>query len=154
MRQRTSLRWAGRAQSLNTGKHSEIETFSGAAFPGTVGQHGNSTGKVQTDIDGERTLVTDQAGKQRISKTNALGQLINVWEVTAADSNTEAITFGSSGLNAYKTSYGYDTLNNLTTVNQGSQTRSFSYSSLSRLLSANNPESGTISLTVMTTTGI
>jgi len=40
--------------------------------------------------------------------------------------------------------YGYDTLNNLTTVNQGVQTRTFTYNSLSRLLSATNPESGTI----------
>ncbi|MBK7704487.1 MAG: RHS repeat protein [Acidobacteria bacterium] len=45
----------------------------------------------------------------------------------------------------YKTGYSYDTLNNLATVNQGAQTRSFTYSSLSRLLSAQNPESGTIS---------
>ena len=50
----------------------------------------------------------------------------------------------------YKTSYTYDTLSNLTGVNQpigssGGQSRSFSYSSLSRLLSATNPESGTIS---------
>jgi RHS repeat-associated protein len=43
-----------------------------------------------------------------------------------------------------KTSYQYDTLNNLITVNQGVQTRSFAYNSLSRLKSANNPESGLI----------
>lgn len=39
----------------------------------------------------------------------------------------------------------YDTLGNLTTVNQGGQTRTFAYTSLSRLSSAVNPESGTIS---------
>ncbi|MBX3282033.1 MAG: RHS repeat protein [Acidobacteria bacterium] len=42
------------------------------------------------------------------------------------------------------TYYSYDVLNNLTTVNQGVQTRNFVYDSLSRLLSATNPESGTI----------
>jgi RHS repeat-associated protein len=100
---------------------------------------------VQTDIDSDRTLVTDQAGKQRISKTNALGQLKDIWEVTASDQWTEAISFPNQTLSAgYRTSYSYDTLNNLTTVNQGVQTRSFSYSSLSRLLTAANPESGTI----------
>ncbi len=36
-------------------------------------------------------------------------------------------------------------MNNLTTVSQGVQTRTFAYNSLSRLLSATNPESGTIS---------
>jgi RHS repeat-associated protein len=43
------------------------------------------------------------------------------------------------------TSYGYDLLDNLTTVSQGSQTRTFAYDSLKRLTSAANPESGTIS---------
>jgi RHS repeat-associated protein len=69
---------------------------------------------------------------------------LNVWEVKEADADTEAVTFGSLSLNALKTSYQYDTLNNLITVNQGVQTRSFAYNSLSRLKSANNPESGLI----------
>ncbi len=45
----------------------------------------------------------------------------------------------------YGTARTNDTLNNLTTVTQGSQARTFTYNSLSRLLSAANPESGTIS---------
>ena len=134
-----------RSMTVNNGKHSETETFSGALLPYpflTTGYNTNSTGKVQTDIDADRTMVTEQSGKRRISKTNALGQLENVWEITAADSNTESITFGNLSLNGYKTIYSYDPLNNLTTVNQGAQTRTFTYSSLSRLKSANNPESG------------
>ncbi|MGB7201021.1 MAG: RHS repeat-associated core domain-containing protein [Pyrinomonadaceae bacterium] len=133
-----------RSKAVNTGRHSEVETFSGVALPAPWGGNTNSTGKVQTDIDADRTLVTDQAGKQRISRTNALGQLKDVWEVTASDANTEPITFGALSLHGYKTSYSYDTLNNLITVNQGIQTRSFAYNSLSRLTSATNPESGTI----------
>jgi RHS repeat-associated protein len=135
-----------RSTALNTGRHSEVETFSGASLPTPWGTNANSTGVVATDIDADRTLVTDQAGKQRISKTNALGQLSDVWEITASDQWTEALTFGSPAvnLNGYKTRYVYDELNNLKTVNQGVQTRSFSYSSLSRLLSATNPESGAI----------
>ena len=43
----------------------------------------------------------------------------------------------------YTTGYRYDGLGNLTQVAQGSQVRTFVYSSLSRLLSASNPESGT-----------
>jgi YD repeat-containing protein len=139
-----SMGWT-RSKSINTGKHSEVETFSGANLPAPWGTNTSSTEKVQTDIDGERTLVTDQSGKQRISKTNALGQLLNVWEVKDADADTEAVTFGTSSLNALKTSYQYDTLNNLITVNQGVQTRSFIYNSSSRLKSANNPESDLIS---------
>ena len=34
--------------------------------------------EVATDYSGDRVLVTDQAGRQRISKTNALGQLKDV----------------------------------------------------------------------------
>ncbi len=145
-----SMGWT-RSKSINTGKYSETESFTGAALPHpflTSGYNTNSTGKVRTDIDADRVLVTDQAGKQRISKTNALGQLTDVWEITAADSATEGITFGSPqiSLNGYKTGYEYDPLNNLTKVIQGSQTnRTFSYSSLSRLKTAFNPESGTIS---------
>jgi YD repeat-containing protein len=43
------------------------------------------------------------------------------------------------------TSYAYDVFGNLTTVTQGSQNRTFTYDSLSRLRTAVNPESGTIS---------
>lgn len=132
----------------NTGKHLEVETFSGAALPSAFdGNNTNSTGKVQTDTDADRTLVTDQAGKQRISKTNALGQLTDVWEVKASDSQTTAVSFPNQTLAAgYQTNYEYDTLNNLTKVIQGTAqaNRTFSYSSLSRLKSAFNPESGTI----------
>lgn len=143
-----SMGWT-RSKSVNTGRHSEVETFTGAALPAPWGNNSASTGMVATDIDADRTLVTDQAGKRRISKTNALGQLLNVWEVKEADADTEAVSFttgaGTLSLNALKTSYQYDILNNLTTVNQGIQTRSFAYSSLSRLITANNPESDVIS---------
>ena len=139
-----------RSETKNNGKHSEVEPFTGVSLPApfTVSNpNTNSTGKVQTDMDADRSLVTDQAGKQRISRMNALGQLTDVWEVTASDSQTTAISFPNQSLAAgYQTSYEYDTLNNLKKVIQGTQqtNRTFSYSSLSRLLSAFNPESGTI----------
>ena len=141
-----SVGWT-RSKISNTGRRMEVETFSGAAFPGIVTNSPRSTGIISTDIDAERTLVTDQAGKQRISQMNALGQLMNIWEIKAAEAGqTEAISFGSPALalNGYRTSYNYDTLSNLTTVNQGAQTRTFDYDSLSRLKDASNPESGYI----------
>ena len=42
------------------------------------------------------------------------------------------------------TNYAYDVIGNLTTVTQGSQTRTFTYDSLARLRQATNPESGTV----------
>jgi YD repeat-containing protein len=77
------------------------------------------------------TTVTDEAGKMRKSCADGLGRMTGVWE----DPN---------GLN-YPTSYTYDALDNLLSVTQsGSRQRTFSYDSLSRLTSANNPESGLI----------
>jgi RHS repeat-associated protein len=86
---------------------------------------------VSTSYSANTVTVTDQAGKQRKSISDALGRLKEIYE-------------DPSGLN-YLTSYGYDVFGNLLTVNQGSQTRTFNYDSLSRLRSASNPESGTIS---------
>ncbi len=88
---------------------------------------------------GSCTTSTDEAGKQRKACSDALGRLTNVWEDPA-------------GLN-YETDYQY-ALGNLLRVDQkGSapsdsskwRTRLFTYNSLSQLLTANNPESGTIS---------
>src|SRR5690606_23368369 len=81
------------------------------------------------------------------SRTNALGHLKEVWEILgASETGSESVSFPATSIaHGFKTSYGYDPLNNLTAVNQGQQTRSFTYSSLSRLLTATNPESGTIS---------
>jgi RHS repeat-associated protein len=86
---------------------------------------------VSTSYTANTVTVTDQTSKQRKSVTDGLGRLIQVYEDPA-------------GLN-YLTSYAYDTLDSLITVNQGAQTRSFVYDSLKRLSSATNPESGTVS---------
>lgn len=105
--------------------------------------------KVYTLFDGVRTLVTDQAGKQRISRTDAFGRLLDVWEVRSADpaGGTEAVAFPvPQGISVpavsagYRTSYAYDVLGNLRKVEQGSQRRFFAYDSLSRLIRVKNPE--------------
>jgi RHS repeat-associated protein len=135
-----------RGYSTGTGRHSETSTFSGAALPSPWGGNTAGTGTGKTDISAERTLVTDPAGKQRISRVNALGELTDVWEITAQDPATVPVTFPNQSISyGYQTGYLYDTLGNLVTVSQGSQTRTFSYNSLARLTSAQNPESGTIS---------
>lgn len=80
--------------------------------------------------------VEDQADKVRRSITNALGQLTRVDEPNSG--------LGSIASPNQATLYAYDALNNLTTVTQGAQTRTFSYDALSRLMQATNPESGTV----------
>src|SRR5204862_790614 len=99
---------------------------------------------VMTAYSGARVLLTDQAGKQRISQTDGLGRLTDVWEVTPSDSATESVTFpGSSVTAGYRASYSYDALDDLTLVTQKigntpKQTRSFSYDGLKRLTQAIN----------------
>jgi len=88
---------------------------------------------VTTSYSGTAVTATDQAGKSRKSVTDALGRMKQVYE-------------DPSGGN-YLTSYTYDVLDDLITVSQGVQTRSFVYDSLKRLSSVTNPESGTTTYT-------
>jgi RHS repeat-associated protein len=92
---------------------------------------------VSTVYSGNEATVTDQAQKKRKSVTDALGRLKQVYEDPT----------GSSLL----TTYEYDTLGNLTKVIQDNNPqapiqppRIFGYDPLSRLRTATNPESGTI----------
>jgi len=84
--------------------------------------------KVTTGYNNDVVTVEDQTGRDRESTTDALGRLVKVVEDPA-------------GLN-YSTTYTYDAVDNLLKVKQGSQERNFTYDSLSRLESAENPESG------------
>lgn len=117
------------------GRVVRAETFSGVKPPApfaTAGANANSTGAVVTAYDAEKVTVTEQAGKQRLRVSDALGRLMKVYEApNAADYN-------------YLTTYSYDALGNLTQVAQDAQTRTFGYSSLSRLTSVVNPESGRV----------
>src|SRR5438034_3709982 len=40
---------------------------------------------VSTYYSGNQVLVKDQAGKERMSQTNALGQLTDVWEIVPSN---------------------------------------------------------------------
>jgi RHS repeat-associated protein len=119
-----------RATTDVLGRVREVASFSGATQPPPTGTDGNWTGSITSVYDANKTTVTDQAGKARRSEVDALGKLTTVVE-------------DPSGL-AYQTTYEYDVLGNLITVVQGTQTRTFTYDSLSHLRSALNPESGTI----------
>jgi RHS repeat-associated protein len=89
-----------------------------------------------TTYSGQCSTVIDPENHARTLCDDALGRLVSVAE-------------DPSGLN-YSTSYAYNALDDLLTVTQGSQTRTFAYDSLKRLVSATNPESGTTSYTYPT----
>lgn len=75
---------------------------------------------------GETIKVTDPWGRQWWARSDALGRMVEVAEPNPGGDGTL-----SSG--ALFTTYSYDALNRLVQVDQGPQTRSFRYDSLSRL---------------------
>ena len=129
------------------GRPTAIGVFRGSTPPSSCAATANRTGQTGIEYIGNQTTITDPAGKKRVEFRDALGRLVQVTEDPGADPKLN-----------YVTTYNYDPLNNLTAVFQyGSyvapgpsgpplqpvQSRSFAYSSLSRLRSATNPESGT-----------
>lgn len=106
------------------------------------------TAVVTTEYSGNMSLITDQQSKKRMSRTNALGQLTQVWEVTPNDATTypgiQPVSFANQSLYAYQTNYDYNALDGLVRVTQGSQQRFFLYDSLKRLIRARNPEQATL----------
>lgn len=123
----------------NGGRVTEVATFGGATQPAWSGTAGVYTGSVTSAYAGNSTTVTDQAGKVRRSIVDAAGRLIRVDEPDASGN------LGSTDAPVQPTNYLYDVFDNLTKVIQGVQERTFNYDSLSRLRTATNPESGTIS---------
>jgi RHS repeat-associated protein len=124
-----------------------------------------------TDADGTSTILTSYTGRAtqvqdegngtqrvtRISENDALGRLTGVCEVTpsgytlSGQNGTSTTCIGADGNpldingNGYGTTYAYNVFDDLTNVTQGTlATRSFSYDSLSRLLTSYNPETATI----------
>ncbi|HYP52627.1 MAG TPA: hypothetical protein VEQ42_03755, partial [Pyrinomonadaceae bacterium] len=116
-----------------------VTSYSGAPLPSPWGANANTTGTVTTSYDAEFTTITDQAGKVRRNMSDGLGRLARVDEPDAGGN------LGPTNSPVQPTGYAYDVNGNLTLVSQGAQTRTFAYSSLSRLASAANPESGAVS---------
>ncbi len=83
------------------------------------------------------TISTDEAGATKWSYADSLGRLLQVEEDPAGKQ--------------YITSYTYDVLNDLTSVAQSGQTRTFAYTSLGRLASTAQPETGCSSTPCLTT---
>lgn len=97
--------------------------------------------QVGTPINGTWVDYTDESGRRWQHLSDAFGNLRKVIEPGSLE-----------------TDYGYNTLNNLTSVTQvgntGTMHRSFNYDSLSRLLSSTNPETDTISYSYSANNGL
>ncbi|HYE74520.1 MAG TPA: hypothetical protein VEF04_14370, partial [Blastocatellia bacterium] len=133
----------------NGGRVLELETFVGASLPAPWGSSTSSSGKVTTSYDANTTTVTDQANKKRRSVMDGLGRLVRVDEPDSSNN------LGTIDTPIQPTYYTYNALGNLIQTSQAgvpvggstsiTQTRTFNYSSLGRLTSSTNPESGTVS---------
>jgi RHS repeat-associated protein len=83
---------------------------------------------VASSASGETTRVRDAWGRERWGRTDAKGRLVEVVEPNPSGSGS-VLDAG-----ALLTTYTYNTLGSLTTTTQDTQTRSFKYDSLGRLI--------------------
>jgi YD repeat-containing protein len=124
----------------SSGRTVSVGRYSGSAQPAPFGSSSSAADQTQYSYNGATTTITEEDGKARQQTHDPLGRLVGVVEAATTSS-------------AATTSYNYDSLGNLTGVMQNvtggvaGQTRSFVYSSLSRLTQANNPETGAINYT-------
>jgi YD repeat-containing protein len=113
-----------------------------AYSPTAIPTASNAASKTTYVYQGNTVTVTDPAGKWKKFTTDAFGNLTSVVEPDPALGNVT-------------TTYAYDVLNHLTAVSMprgsNTQTRTFAYNSGSAvggfLLSATNPENGTVTYT-------
>jgi RHS repeat-associated protein len=103
---------------------------------------------LKTAYCGPSTLVTDPTGKWRRSRVDGLGRLVEVDEPNSTTASVNSTGCPGTGEPIWVTSYTPDALGNLDNILQnGSHQRSFTYDSLSRLLTSTNPETGKITYT-------
>jgi RHS repeat-associated protein len=97
---------------------------------------------------GPSTLAADPVGKWRRSRTDGLGRLVEVDEPNAIGATVNSNGCPGQSDPIWITSYTANALGSPTQIVQnGSHTRTFTYDSLSRLLTSNNPEVATITYT-------
>jgi RHS repeat-associated protein len=107
----------GRVQSITAADGSTVQNFYNEA----------SRPDVASTAPGETLRMQDAWGRERWMRRDALGRMVEV---------IEPIFWGPGPMNygGMQTTYTYNTLGYLTQITMGSQTRSFKYDSLGRLL--------------------
>jgi RHS repeat-associated protein len=128
-----TLRWVtlsydsqGRPTRIVSADGSTTETYYNEKDFDSTDGYAPTRPSVASSSAGETTLVRDSWGRERWARTDASGKLVEVVEPNPAGNGSTA-TFG------LVTTYSYDSMGNLVTITQGSQTRSFRYDALGRL---------------------
>jgi RHS repeat-associated protein len=120
----------GRTSAVSHQDGTSTHIYYGSAVAANGG-NGTQLCAAGTYGTGDPTLYVDETGKKRQTWADALGRIIEVDEPDSGGSLT------------VNTCYKYDLLGNLTEVDQGAETRTYSYDALSRLTSETTPEAGT-----------
>lgn len=97
-------------------------------------------------------LITDELGNQIVEQNDGLGRLQYVCSGINAPqqaNNDQATTCAHIDISekGFLATYGYNALNNLTSVSYANESRTYTYDGLSRLITSRDPESGTIQYT-------
>jgi YD repeat-containing protein len=127
-----------RVLQIDPDKSSETWCYDGVAYTGSGAYCSAHLGNIST---GTWTDFTDELGNHWQRTSDGAGRLTEVMEPN-----------GASQVPSMETDYVYNALSDLLSVTQwggsngstGERTRSFSYDSLSRLLTSYNPETGTV----------
>jgi RHS repeat-associated protein len=124
------------------GRVTKVEYYSGQNPPLPWGATSTPTASSSTNYDGYSSTISDESNNKKQQLVDAAGRLKTVIEDPTAGHQ------GSVPALNYSTNYTYDFNDNLKIVDQsGLSLRTFSYSSLGRLISTSNPESGTVNYT-------
>jgi RHS repeat-associated protein len=147
---RTTVPYVAAANGTNGSAPATTQTYDALNRPliSTDGGGGTVT-QTYTGNDVLQSIGPAPAGenpKRKQSEYNSIGQLTSICEITTLAGNGAcAQTTAATG---YWTKYAYDVLGNLLTVSQNAQSstqsRTYTYDSVSRLTSETNPETGTI----------
>ena len=151
---RTTVPYSGTVGQTNSSAPATTTVYDALNRPTTITDGGGGTVNfTYTANDVLQVVGPAPSGenlKQRQSEYNGLGQLTSVCEVT---SGTTAWPGGNCAQNTsetgYWTKYSYNVLGDLLTVTQNAQSsstqsRTYTYDGLGRMLSEANPETGTI----------
>ncbi len=109
-------------------------------------QEPDSQSSTYTAYVGDQVTVVDPGGNWRQTTTDAAGRIKQVTEAPIASLTTPSGTpLSNHVVQNLLTEYGYDAQDDLLSVTQGSQTRTFAYDAVGRLVCASNPESSSSS---------
>jgi RHS repeat-associated protein len=144
----TSPPYSAGAGTAYTGTTWNTSLYDALARPSAVTDAGGGQlafSYAENDVLRTMNAPSGENPKRAQYQYDGLGRLSSVCEITSASGSGSCSQ--NTSATGYFTSYTYDALNDLTSVSQSGQTRSYQYDGKGRLTSETNPESGTTTYT-------